>query len=163
MSIYKTIIMAITGLLFISCAATPQNQESLIMAKKQALFKKATSVLLTHDVEACVLFWAGFGLRPMVEVPGEDGLSFVILKAGNIEIMYQSFASAAATNSDAIEGINRSSIYLEVTSLDKVLPIAESHDVIIPEHVTFYGAREIYIRDPAGNLIGFAEQEPETS
>jgi hypothetical protein len=29
----------------------------------------------------------------------------------------------------------------------------------VPERTTFYGAREIIVRDPAGNLIAFASRE----
>lgn len=119
---------------------------------------KATPVLLTDHVQACIDFWAGFGLEAPVVVPGEDGPSFAILTNGRIELMYQTFASARADNAAAVEGVDRAVLYLEVESLDAVLPAAGRAGVVVPERTTDYGAREIYVRDPAGNLIGFAQQ-----
>ena len=120
--------------------------------------KKVTPILFTNEMEACIAFWADFGLDAVMTVPVEDKIIFAILTNGEVELMYQTFESANADNAAAVEGINRSSIYLEVTSLDKILPAAKKYDVVKPEHKTDYGAREIYVRDPSGNLVGFAEQ-----
>lgn len=119
---------------------------------------KATPVLLTDRVQACIDFWAGFGLEASVVVPGEDGPAFAILTNGAIELMYQTFASARADNAAAVEGVNRAVMYLEVESLDTILPAAQRAGIVVPERTTDYGAREVYVRDPAGNLIGFAQQ-----
>ena len=124
--------------------------------------KKVTPVLLTDDVEACINFWAEFGMDAVMTVPGQDQLTFAILSNGDVELMYQTFESAAADTPSAIEGINRAVVYLEVNSLDKILPIATKYETVKPEHTTDYGAREIYIRDPGGNLVGFAEQSEES-
>lgn len=126
------------------------------------LLQKLTPVLLANDVEACIAFWENFGLEATIRVPGPDGLSFAGLAQGGIEIMYQSFESAVADSPSAVEGINRSMLYFEVRSLDTVLPIAKQYEIVVAERTTAYGSREIYIRDPAGNVIGFAEQQGDT-
>ena len=36
--------------------------------------------------------------------------------------------------------------------------IAGKYDVVIPEHTTPHGSREIYVRDSAGNLVGIVQQ-----
>lgn len=118
---------------------------------------KATPVLLAKDIQPCFNFWSSFGLKPMLEVPGEAGPSFVIFSNGEAEIMYQTRASAELDESSAIEHVERSIIYLEVASLAEVIESAAKHPIVKPEHTTPYGAREVYIRDPAGNVIGFAE------
>ena len=120
--------------------------------------EKVTPVLLTDDVEASINFWADFGLEAVMTVPGQDRLTFAILAKGDVEIMYQTFESAVADDPLAVEGINRALIYVEVDSLDEILPVAKKYETVKPEHTTAYGAREIYIRDPYGNLVGFAEQ-----
>ncbi|MBL4869926.1 MAG: VOC family protein [Robiginitomaculum sp.] len=122
------------------------------------VFTKITPVLLANDLEACVEFWKEFGLEATISVPFQDKLGFVSLQGGSIELMYQSFAFSKATNPVGIEGVNRSVIYLEAKSLDQIVKIAEQFEIVIPDHKTSYGSREIYIRDPAGNLIGFAQQ-----
>jgi hypothetical protein len=57
--------------------------------------KKITPVLYADELEPCVKFWKErFGLEKTVEVPDGERLGFVILQKGNLELMYQSYASA---------------------------------------------------------------------
>jgi hypothetical protein len=35
--------------------------------------------------------------------------------------------------------------------------MAPNLEVVVPERETAYGAHEIFVRDPAGNVVGFAE------
>lgn len=121
------------------------------------LFRKTTPILLADNVRACVDFWAGLGLNVPVSVPEGDGLGFVILSGDGVEIMYQSFSSARAQRPEAVERVDRSILFLEVASLDDVMGRLPNAVVVVPEHVTEYGAREVYLRDPAGNLIGFSQ------
>lgn len=126
-------------------------------------FQKVTPILFTKDVAACVAFWKAFGLDAPVTVPLEDGssdggLSFAIISGDAIELMYQSFESAAAQNPSVVEGVNRAMIFVEVATLEPVLAAATAYEIVVPVHTTDYGAREIYVRDPAGNVIGFAQQ-----
>lgn len=123
---------------------------------------KLTPVLMTHDVDACVRFWEEFGLNASITVPGKDGLSFAILDNGSIELMYQTFEMANAQDSNAIKGVQQSVVYFDATVFDELLPIAQKHEVVKPLHTTPYGLREIYIRDPAGNLIGFSEAKSQS-
>lgn len=153
-------VAATTALLFGICAGTAPAAagEAEPTKETQMNLKKVTPILFTHKMQACIDFWAEFGLAAVMTVPVDDKIIFAILTNGEVELMYQTFESAIADNPAAVEGINRSAIYLEVTSLDKILPAAKKHQTVKPEHTTDYGAREIYIRDPAGNLVGFAEQ-----
>ncbi len=120
-------------------------------------FHKTTPVLLADDVRACVEFWTELGLETPVSVPEGDGLGFAILAGDGIEIMYQSVSSARAQRPEAVERVDRSILFVEVASLDDVLNSLAKTEVVVPEHVTDYGAREVYLRDPAGNLIGFSQ------
>ena len=92
-----------------------------------------------------------------MSVPEGDGLGFAILAGDGIEIMYQSVSSARAQRPEAVERVDRSILFVEVASLDDVLNSLAKTEVVVPEHVTDYGAREVYLRDPAGNLIGFSQ------
>src|SRR5438309_792758 len=57
--------------------------------------KKITPVLLVEDVEACVKFlMERLGFEKTAEVPEGNELGFVILRKGNVELMYQSYVSA---------------------------------------------------------------------
>lgn len=122
--------------------------------------KRITPVLYVEKIEPCVAFWTSrFGFQKTVEVPDGDHLGFVILKKDNLEIMYQSFASAAKDApviAKDIEG-GRTFLYMEVEKLDAFIAAAKNANVVLPVRTTFYGAKEIGLKDPAGHVVVFAE------
>ncbi len=120
-------------------------------------FRKTTPILLAEDVEACVAFWTALGLQATITVPEGEGIGFAIIAGDGVELMYQSFSSARAQRPEAVGRVDRSIVFLEVASLDEVLAALPQTETVVPDHVTDYGAREIYVRDPAGNLIGFSQ------
>lgn len=122
--------------------------------------KRITPVLYVEKIEPCVDFWTSrFRFHKTVEVPDGDRLGFVILQKDNLEIMYQSFASAAkdapAIAKD-IEG-GRTFLYVEVDKLDPFIAAATNANVVLPVRTTFYGAKELGLKDPAGHVVVFAE------
>lgn len=122
--------------------------------------KKMTPVLLVDEIEPCVKFWAErLGFAKTVEVPEGDRLGFVILQNGNLEIMYQSLASAmkdaSALPADVHKG--RTFLYVEVDKLDAALAAMKGVTIVLPVRTTFYGAKEFGVKDPAGHVIVFAE------
>ena len=127
--------------------------------------KKLTAVLFVEKIESVLPFWTQhLGFIKTVEVPGGDKLAFVILQQGSAEVMYQSFASVdqdlPAIAADIRKG--PTFLYLEVDDLAAVKAATAGMDVFMPERTTFYGSREIGIRDPAGHFITFAyfEKQP---
>ena len=124
--------------------------------------KKLTPVLFVEQIESVLPFWTQhLGFIKTVEVPEGDKLAFVILQQGTAEIMYQSFASVdqdvPAIASDIRKG--PTFLYLEVDDLEAVKAAIAGMDVYMPEHTTFYGSREIGVKDPAGHFITFAHFE----
>ena len=122
--------------------------------------KKLTPVLYVDQIEPCVAFWVErLGFQKTVEVPEGDRLGFVILKDGDVEIMYQSLASAHKDSSAAAAEIDggRTFLYVEVDRLSGVMAAMKGANVVLPERTTFYGAREFGVKDPAGHVIVFAE------
>lgn len=122
--------------------------------------KRITPVLYVEKIEPCVDFWTSrFGFQKTAEVPDGDHLAFVILQKDSLEIMYQSFASAAkdapAIARD-IEG-GRTFLYVEVEKLDPFIAAAKTANVVLPVRTTFYGAKEIGLKEPAGHVVVFAE------
>lgn len=47
-------------------------------------------------------------------------------------------------------------LYIQVDSLDEVIPKLTSVEVVVPPRKTFYGAHEMAVREPAGNVVSFA-------
>ena len=124
--------------------------------------KKLTPVLFVEQIESVLPFWTqhlGFGKT--VEVPDGDKLAFVILQQGTAEVMYQSFASVDRDVPAIAAEIRKGPtfLYLEVDDLEAVKTATAGMEVYIPERTTFYGSREIGIKDPAGHFITFAQFE----
>src|SRR5215475_13484476 len=122
--------------------------------------KRITPVLYVKEIEPCVAFWVErMGFVKTVEVPDDGRLGFVILQRDGLEIMYQSFASAEKDSAAAANEINggRTFLYIEVDKLETVLPSLKDANVVVPLRTTFYGAKEIGVKDPAGHVVVFAE------
>lgn len=122
--------------------------------------KRITPVLYVKEIEPCVKFWVErLGFEKTAEVPDGDRLGFVILQKDNLEIMYQSFASAekdVAAVAKEIEG-GRTFLYMEVDKLDAIIAAMKGATVVVPVRTTFYGAKELGVKDPAGHVVVFAE------
>src|SRR6266542_3214203 len=113
--------------------------------------------LIVPAIEDCLPFYERFGFAKTVDVPHEGKLGFVILKRGDVELMLQSRASVAADIA-GLTGEFRAALYIEVDELAPIRKALGDWPRVIPERTTFYGAREIIVRDPAGNLVLFASR-----
>lgn len=122
--------------------------------------KRITPVLYVDQIEPCAQFWVErLGFEKTAEVPDGDHLGFVILQRSGVEIMYQSFASAerdAPAIAKEISG-GRTFLYVEVDKLEEVIHAMKGANLVLPLRTTFYGAKEIGVKDPAGHMIVFAE------
>ena len=122
---------------------------------------RLTPVLIVDAVEPCIRFWIErFGLAPESEVPGEDGkLVFAIVKKGDVEIMYQTRASVIADLPAAGPDLigHSTALFITTEDLDAVERALEGVPVVRARHKTFYGSEEIYVREPGGNTVGFAQ------
>jgi uncharacterized glyoxalase superfamily protein PhnB len=113
-------------------------------------------ILLVDAIEPCLPFWVDrLGFEVTVTVPDQGPLAFAILAQGGVEIMLQSRASAGDDLGD-IGVIGPGMIYIRVQALDPVLARLSPVDIVVPRRRTFYGADEVYARDPFGNVVGFA-------
>src|SRR5579864_2983525 len=127
---------------------------------KPMMVKRITAILFVEEVEPCVKFWVEqLGFQKTAEVPDGNKLGFVMLQKGNVELMYQSYASADK-DVGAISKVVRkgpSFLYIEVDSLDEAISAVKGAEVVMPVRTTFYGSKEIGIKDPAGHFITFAQ------
>lgn len=124
------------------------------------MVKKLTPVLFVEKIEPVLPFWTEhLGFIKTVEVPEGDRLAFVILQRGNVEVMYQTYASAEKDLPAVALDVRRGPtfLYIEVENLDALKPALKSANVYLPERTTFYGAREIGVKDAAGHFLTFAQ------
>ncbi|MDQ6691070.1 MAG: VOC family protein [Gemmatimonadota bacterium] len=135
---------------------TPRGSDALGSSLKQL-----TPVLIVEAVEPCVKFWVDkLGFAVTNEVPGPDGkLIFASVQLGAIEIMYQTRASVMDEQPGAAKDLMGHSValFITVNNLDKVEKSLAGAPIVKPRHQTFYGSTEIYVREPGGNTVGFAQ------
>ena len=119
--------------------------------------KKATPILTVEAIEPCLEFWVDrLGFELTTEVPHEDRLGFAILVRGGIEIMLQTTASLEADIPGVAPPPGGSMLFVEVEDLDATIDALGDAPVVVPRRTTFYGADEIFVREPGGNVVGFA-------
>ena len=123
--------------------------------------KKVTAVLFAQDIERCVKFWMDrFGFEKTAEVPEGDKLAFAMLQKGNVELMYQSYASAdkdVGTNISEAVRKGPTFLYVEVDNLEETINAVKGSEIVMPKRQTFYGSTEFGVKDPAGHFVTFAE------
>lgn len=134
---------------------------STMQSRNAPALGRLTPVLVVEAVEPCVQFWIDrFGLAPESEVPGADGkLVFAIVKRGDVEIMYQTRQSVIADRPEEANGLvgHSTALFITTEDLDAVERALDGVPIVQPRHKTFYGSEEIYVREPGGNTVGFAQ------
>jgi uncharacterized glyoxalase superfamily protein PhnB len=148
-------ILLVGPVAFLTAATGPHQDRPM---------KKLTPIIFVEAVEPCLGFWTDrLGFAKTMEVPHGETLGFAAVESGNVEVMYQSRASLEADVPELVEGpfARSGALFIEVESLDAILPQLEGAEVVVPERTTFYGAREIWVRAPCGTVVGLAEMTGE--
>ena len=121
--------------------------------------KKLTPILFVEKIEPVLPFWTQhLGFIKTVEVPDGGKLAFVILQQGSAEVIYQSYASVEKDMPAILGDVRKgpSFLYLEVDDLNVIKAAVSDAEVYMPERTTFYGSREIGVKDPTGHFIARA-------
>jgi hypothetical protein len=73
--------------------------------------------------------------------------------------MYQTRASVIDEQPGTAKDLMGHSVALFITvdNLDQVATALAGAPVVKPRHKTFYGSSEMYVREPGGNTVGFAQ------
>jgi hypothetical protein len=121
--------------------------------------KKLTPILLVDTIEPSLPFWVEkLGFTKTTEVPDGERAGFVILEQGGLEVMYQTLHSVQADVPALASTPGRGTVlFIEVASIDEVQRALAGYEVVVPRRRTFYGADEIFVREPGGHIIGFAQ------
>jgi uncharacterized glyoxalase superfamily protein PhnB len=122
---------------------------------------RLTPVMVVESVEPCLVFWSErLGFTVENQVPGPDGkIVFASARGDGIEVMYQTRASVLAESPARAPELAGHSVvlFIAVADLDAVEKAVAGAPVVKPRHQTFYGSTEIYVREPGGNTVGFAQ------
>jgi uncharacterized glyoxalase superfamily protein PhnB len=149
------IFLPILLLLLVSAVSAQGDQHV-----KPIAVKRITAVLLVDEIEPCLNFWVDrLGFTKAGEVPDGNKLAFVMLQKGTTEVMYQTYASVQKDDTQATKDMRKGPtfLYVEVDDLDAVIAALKGVPVVMPVRTTFYGAREIGVKDPAGHFVTFAQ------
>ena len=125
--------------------------------------KKVTPVLFVERIEPALPFWVDrLGFTKVAEVPHEDALGFVILVKDGVELMYQTRASVAADIPPLGQTpMGGTFLFIEVEDVDAVERALDGIEPVVPRRKTFYGADEVVVREPCGNVVIFAQMAGE--
>jgi hypothetical protein len=120
---------------------------------------KLTPVLIVEEIEKSLPFWIDrMGFEKTVEVPDGDRIGFVILVRDGVELMMQTSESVRkdqpvfAPNGKA----SAASLFIEVDDFSDTRRRLEGYPIALAERTTFYGMREIGVREPGGHIAVFA-------
>lgn len=124
------------------------------------MMKKLTPNLMVDNVNTTVEFYMkNLGFELVVTVPETGQFNWVMMKSGNIEIMFQ---AAASLGSDLPDMKGRKVggtflLYIDVQDIKKLRSSLKSDVSIIKDlQKTFYGTEEFTIRDINGYYLTFA-------
>jgi uncharacterized glyoxalase superfamily protein PhnB len=153
-------ITTVTLLLLTLFVNAPIGQLNAEEKGKSMSVNKITPILFAEEIEPCLKFWMErLGFEKTIDVPDGNKLGFAILQKGGVELMYQTYASAEKDVSTVKPDVRKgpSFLYVEVQNLDEIISALKGIEVVMPVRTTFYGAKEIGIKDPAGHMIIFAQ------
>lgn len=123
--------------------------------------KRLAPNLYVEDVRPCVAFWERLGFVKTMEVPDGQagkGLAFAKMNKGDFEVMYGSYASLANEGGGLRKLLNGPAfLFIEVANLDEAVAATKDSEIVAAVHTTFYGSKEITVKDPGGNIITFAQ------
>ena len=120
---------------------------------------KITPVLIVEEIEKSLSFWIDrMGFATTVEVPGDGRLDFVTLVHDGAELMLQTIASVLKDAPQfAPKGWSSNvGLFIEVQDFADILKRLDGYPIAMPERTTFYGMREIGVREPGGHTVVFA-------
>ncbi len=120
---------------------------------------KVTPVLIVDSIEKSLPFWVDrLGFQKTAEVPDGHVLGFVILVKDGGELMLQTRQSADKDVPGVLREATGDSVglFAVVDDFEDVKRRLQGHPVAVPERTTFYGMREIGVREPHGHFVIFA-------
>lgn len=152
----RTTALLIFTLLF--SASTGQLKEQ--KKENNMSVNKITAVLLVDEVEPCINFWVNrFGFEKTMVVPEGNKIAFAMVQKGNLELMYQTFDSVKKDDPNRVDVMRKGPtfLYVEVSNIDETIAALKGVPVVMPLRTTFYGAKEIGVKDPGNHIITFAQ------
>jgi uncharacterized glyoxalase superfamily protein PhnB len=121
--------------------------------------KSLTPILVVDRIEPCLPFWVErLGFEQIMGVPEGDHIGFTILRRDGVEVMYQTRTSVRDDLPALADLASSIVLYVTVEDLEAIISRADPADIVVARRRTFYGADEIFLREPiGGHVVGFAQ------
>lgn len=124
-------------------------------------FKQVTPNLVVKDVNATCEFYVGkLGFSTVLTIPDTGKFLFEMLKRDSVTVMFQDIESLKQgfPNDDIKPAAGSIILYIDITEFDELVDELKEKKVTIERYIpeTFYGTREMVIRDNSGHFIVFA-------
>jgi len=127
--------------------------------------RKMTPVLVVERIEPSIELWVDrLGFEKTIEVPEGDHLGFAIFAREGLEIMYQTRESVETEvrTAELPKALvpaeeSRTTLFCEVSDLKAIREKLQGLEILLPFRKTAYGSEELWMREPGGHIVGFAE------
>lgn len=132
-----------------------------IWKERTLMVNKSTPILHVKSIEPSLKFWTErFGFHKTIEVPEGDHLGFVALENDKVEIMYQTYSGMQADPANPLaKAVEQgpSFLFMEVPDIKAAEQALKGADIVQPIHDTFYGSKEIVVKEPGGHFVIFSQ------
>ena len=129
--------------------------------ERTRMVNKSTPILHVKTVEPSLKFWTErFGFHKTIEVPEADHLGFVAIENDQVEIMYQTYSGMQSDPANPLaKAVNQgpSFLFMEVPDIKAAEQALKGADIVQPIHDTFYGSKEIVVKEPGGHFVIFSQ------
>jgi len=154
-----TVTAVLLSILFL--ASWTAIHAARIQKERTLMVNKSTPILHVKSVEPSLKFWTErFGFHKTIEVPEGDHLGFVALENDKVEIMYQTYSGMQADPANPLaKAVEQgpSFLFMEVPDIKAAEQALKGADIVQPIHDTFYGSKEIVVKEPGGHFVIFSQ------
>jgi uncharacterized glyoxalase superfamily protein PhnB len=124
------------------------------------MINRSTPILHVKSVEPSLKFWTErFSFKPTVQIPKGNHIGFVALENGPVELMYQTYEGMQAADNPLAKTVDKgpSFIFMEVPDIQTTIKSLAGTEIVQGLHETFYGSKEVVVKEPGGHFIIFAQ------
>lgn len=160
--IFLSIVFFIVALLWIIVGNFFLNKQNNNLKNETVMYKKIITNLMVKNVNESAEFYNKyFGFETVVTVPDSGDFDFAILKADGVELMLQKVESLGEDvpylSNTPIGG--SFTLYIEVEDVEEIYnKIKGNVEILVDLKTTFYGMKEITVKDLNGYVLSFAEK-----
>ena len=146
-------LIALTASAFTNSAQTRKEAKNMI--------NRSTPIFHVKSVEPSIKFWTErCGFKVTIQVPEGDHIGFAALENGSVELMYQTYQGMKTDPANPLASEvekGPSIVFMEVSDINAVIAAMKGAEIAQGLHETFYGAKEIIVKEPGGHFVIFSQ------